>query len=35
MNTFQAWMINVSNALENVRIHNELNRLIFGLEDST
>lgn len=33
MNTFQAWMINVSNALENVRIHNELNRLIFKLED--
>jgi diguanylate cyclase (GGDEF)-like protein len=33
MNTFQAWLINVSNALENVRIHGELNRLVYCLED--
>lgn len=33
MLTFQAWMINVSNALENVRVHSELNRLIYKLED--
>jgi diguanylate cyclase (GGDEF)-like protein len=33
MITFQAWMINVSNALENVRIHSELNRLVYKLED--
>jgi diguanylate cyclase (GGDEF)-like protein len=33
MRTFQAWLINVSNALENVRIHEEMNRLIFRLED--
>ncbi len=31
--TFQAWMINVGNALENVRIHGELNRLVYKLED--
>lgn len=33
MKTFQAWLINVSNALENVRIHGELNRLVYRLED--
>lgn len=33
MNTFQAWMINISNALENIRVHSELNRLIYKLED--
>ena len=33
MLTFQAWMINVSNALENIRIHSELNRLVYRLED--
>ncbi len=33
MRTFQAWLINVSNALENVRIHSELNRLVYRLED--
>ncbi len=33
MQTFQAWLINVSNALENVRVHSELNRLVYKLED--
>ncbi|CRZ35667.1 diguanylate cyclase (GGDEF)-like protein [Herbinix hemicellulosilytica] len=33
MITFQAWMINVSNALENIRVHNELKRLVYKLED--
>jgi len=33
MLTFQAWLINVSNALENVRVHDELNRLITKLEE--
>lgn len=33
MLTFQAWLINVSNALENVRMHNEMKRLIYRLED--
>jgi len=33
MKTFQAWMVTLSNTLENVRIHSELNRLIFKLED--
>jgi diguanylate cyclase (GGDEF) domain len=33
MRTFQAWLNNVSNALENVRVHSELNRLIYKLED--
>ena len=33
MLTFQAWLINVSNALENIRIHSELNRLVYKLED--
>lgn len=33
MTTFQGWMINVSNSMENIRIHNELNRLVYELED--
>lgn len=33
MITFQAWMINISNALENIRMHSELNRLLYRLED--
>lgn len=33
MPTYQAWLINVSNALENISIHNELNRLVYKLED--
>ncbi len=35
MLTFQAWLINVSNALENVRVHGELNRLINRLEETS
>ncbi len=35
MLTFQAWLINVSNALENVRVHDELNRLITKLEETS
>lgn len=33
MKTFQTWLSNVSNALENVRIHGEMNRLVYKLED--
>jgi diguanylate cyclase (GGDEF)-like protein len=33
MKSFQAWLINLSNALENIRIHEELNRLVYKLED--
>lgn len=33
MRTFQAWLNNVNNSLENVRIHSELNRLVYKLED--
>lgn len=33
MKTFQTWIINVSNVLENIRVHNELNRLVYKLED--
>lgn len=33
MKTFQAWLNTLSNALENVRVHGELNRLIYKLED--
>jgi diguanylate cyclase (GGDEF)-like protein len=33
MLTFQGWLINLSNALENIRIHGELNRLVYKLED--
>ena len=35
MLTFQAWLINVSNALENVRVHGELNRLVNRLEETS
>jgi diguanylate cyclase (GGDEF)-like protein len=35
MLTFQAWLINVSNALENVRVHDELNRLVTKLEETS
>jgi diguanylate cyclase (GGDEF)-like protein len=31
--TYQGWLINICNALENIRIHNELNRLVYKLED--
>ncbi|MBH1941925.1 GGDEF domain-containing protein [Mobilitalea sibirica] len=31
--SYQGWVINVSNALENVRIHGEMNRLLYTLED--
>jgi len=31
--SYQGWLINVCNALENIRIHNELKRLVFKLED--
>lgn len=33
MTTYQAWMINVSNALENIRVHSELKLLVYQLED--
>lgn len=33
MLTFQAWIINICNALENIRMHGELNRLLYRLED--
>jgi len=33
MKSFQAWLISLSNALENIRIHGELNRLVYKLED--
>lgn len=33
MKTYQTWMINISNVLENIRVHNELNRLVYKLED--
>ncbi|HKL78873.1 MAG TPA: GGDEF domain-containing protein [Mobilitalea sp.] len=31
--SYQGWLINVCNALENIKIHSELNRLVFRLED--
>ncbi|MBB2181290.1 GGDEF domain-containing protein [Lachnospiraceae bacterium MD1] len=31
--SYQGWLINVCNTLENIRIHNELNRLVYKLED--
>lgn len=31
--SYQAWLINACNALENIRIHNELNLLVYKLED--
>lgn len=33
MLTFQGWLVNVSNALENIRMQGELKRLVFKLED--
>ncbi|MBB2181289.1 GGDEF domain-containing protein [Lachnospiraceae bacterium MD1] len=33
MLSFQTWLFNVCNALENVRIHGELRRLVYRLED--
>ncbi|MDF2843697.1 MAG: hypothetical protein K0R00_2123 [Herbinix sp.] len=33
MKSYQSWLITLSNALENVRIHGELSRLIYKLED--
>lgn len=31
--SYQGWLTNVCNALENIKIHNELNMLVFKLED--
>lgn len=31
--SYQGWLINLCNALENIKTHNELNRLIYKLED--
>ncbi len=31
--SYQGWLINICNTLENIRIHNELNRLVSKLED--
>ncbi|NLJ97228.1 MAG: GGDEF domain-containing protein, partial [Clostridiales bacterium] len=31
--SYQGWLINVCNALENIKTHNELNRLVYKLED--
>ncbi|MDF2942883.1 MAG: hypothetical protein K0S01_1741 [Herbinix sp.] len=31
--SYQGWLINICNALENIRIHNELKRLVYKLED--
>jgi diguanylate cyclase (GGDEF)-like protein len=31
--SYQSWLINVCNSLENIRIHNVLNRLVSRLED--
>ena len=31
--SYQGWLTNVCNALENIRIHSELNRLVYKLED--
>lgn len=31
--SYQGWLINICNALENIRIHNMLNRLVSRLED--
>jgi diguanylate cyclase (GGDEF)-like protein len=31
--SYQGWLINICNALENIRIHNMLNRLVCRLED--
>ena len=31
--SYQGWLINISNALENIKIHTELNRLVYKLEE--
>ncbi len=31
--SYQGWLINICNALENIKIHSELNRLVYKLED--
>jgi len=31
--SYQGWLTNISNALENIKIHNELNRLVYKLEE--
>ena len=31
--SYQGWLTNVCNALENIKIHNELNMLVYKLED--
>lgn len=31
--SYQGWLINICNALENIKIHSELNRLVYRLED--
>lgn len=31
--SYQGWLINVCNALENIKTHNKLNRLVYKLED--
>ena len=31
--SYQGWLTNVCNALENIKIHSELNRLVYRLED--
>ncbi len=33
MTSYQAWINNISNALENARLHGEMNRLLLRLED--
>jgi diguanylate cyclase (GGDEF)-like protein len=35
MLTYHTWLINISNALENVRVHSELNSLIYKLEETS
>lgn len=31
--SYQGWLTNINNALENIKIHSELNRLVYRLED--
>lgn len=31
--SYQGWLTNICNALENIKTHNELNRLVYKLED--
>ncbi len=31
--SYQGWLINICNTLENIKIHSELNRLVYKLED--